>query len=89
MDFERLLGGSPLSVLLRLVVLSIIVGIVLNTLGLTPGELFRRLDFLLQSFFNMGFRWMESLVGYFVIGAVIVVPIWLLARLLGGGKPKG
>lgn len=88
MDFERMLGGSPLSVLLRLVVLSVVVGIVLSTLGLTPGELFRKLDFLLQSFFNMGFRWMETLAGYFLIGAVIVIPIWLLARLLGGGKPK-
>ena len=88
MDFERILGGSALSVLLRLVVLSIVVGIVLNTLGLTPGELFRNLDFLLQRFFDLGFRWVESLFGYFVIGAVIVIPIWLIARLVGGGKPK-
>lgn len=88
MSVERLLGGSPLSVIFRLIVLSIVVGIVLSALGLSPAELFRRLDFLLQRFFDLGFRWIETLFGYFLIGAVIVVPIWLIARLMGGGKGK-
>ena len=48
MDMERILGGSPVAVVIRLVLISIVVGIALSALGLTPGELFRRIDFLLQ-----------------------------------------
>ncbi len=88
MDFERMLGGSPLAVIIRLVILSVVVGIVLSALGLSPGELLRAIDRLLQRLYDMGFRWVETLFGYFLIGAVIVVPIWLVARLLRGGKPK-
>ena len=88
MDMERILGGSPASVIIRLVVLSVVVGIALSALGLTPAELFRRLDFLVARLYDMGFRWVEWLFGYFLIGAVIVVPVWLLARLFGGGGAK-
>ena len=88
MDMERFVGGNPWAVALRLVVLSVVVGIVLSALGLTPAELFRRLDFILARLYEMGFRWVEWLIGYFLIGAVIVVPIWLIARLLGGGAKK-
>ena len=86
MDMERILGGSPVAVVIRLVLISIVVGIALSALGLTPGELFRRLDFLLQRLYDMGFRWVEWLIGYFLIGAVIVIPIWLIARLFGAAK---
>ena len=88
MDMERILGGSPVAVVVRLVLISIVVGIALSALGLTPGELFRRMDFLLQRLYDMGFRWIEWLVGYFLIGAVIVIPVWLIARLLGGAGKK-
>lgn len=88
MDMERMLGGSPVGVIVRLVLISIVVGVALSALGLTPGELLRRIDFLLQRLYDMGFRWVETLFGYFVIGAVIVVPVWLIARVLGGGAKK-
>ena len=88
MDMERILGGSPVAVVIRLVLISIVVGIALSALGLTPGELFRRIDFLLQRLYDMGFRWVEWLIGDFMIGAVIVVPVWLIARLLGGAGKK-
>ncbi len=88
MDIERIFGGSPVWVVVRLVVISIVVGIALSALGLTPGELFLKIDFLLQRLYDMGFRWVEWLIGYFLIGAVIVVPIWLIARMFGGGAKK-
>lgn len=88
MDLERLLGGSPIGVIVRLVLISIVVGIALSALGLTPGELLRRIDFLLQRLYDMGFRWVETLFGYFLIGAVVVLPIWLIARLVRRGAEK-
>lgn len=88
MDMERFFGGNPISVIVRLVILSIVVGIALSALGLTPGELVRRLDFLVARLYEFGFRWVEWLVGYFLIGAVIVIPIWLITRLFRGGGEK-
>jgi hypothetical protein len=36
---ERFLGGSPLGVALRLIIISVVVGIVLTALGYNPRDL--------------------------------------------------
>ena len=83
MDTRTLLGGSPLGVVLRLAVISLIVGIVLSALGITPENLFYRLDLLIRRIYDLGFGAFEWVLGYFLLGAMIVVPIWLLARFFG------
>jgi hypothetical protein len=90
MDRDQLFGGNPLGVVIRLVLFSIIVGIVMSALGISPAELPRRLAILGQRVYELGFGAANQLFGYFLIGAVVVVPIWLLMRLFGGrsGKPK-
>ena len=91
MSFERIFGGNPLSVIIRLVVLSVILGIILSALGIRLDNLFYRLDILLRRIYDMGFDAVVWAFQYFLLGAVIVVPIWLVARLLGGlrGKKDG
>ena len=81
MNGDRFFGGNPIGVLIRLVLISIVVGIVLSALGLTPVELFARLDLLVRRLYEMGFGWVEWLVRYFLVGAVIVFPVWLITRL--------
>lgn len=92
MDRDRLLGGSPVGVIVRLVLLSIVVGIVLSALGITPANLFYHVNILLRRLYDLGFGWVEWLLQYFLVGAVVVIPIWLVARLLGafggGGERK-
>ena len=82
-------GGSPFGVLVRLVLISIVVGIVLSALGLSPADLLYRLDIILRRLYDMGFHWVEWLFRYFLLGAVIVFPIWLIARLLGVFGKRG
>ncbi len=79
---EKFFGGSPLAVTLRLAVLSLIVGIVLAALGLQPLDVFEALRNLINRIADMGFEAVEKAVSYLVTGAVIVVPIWLIARLI-------
>ena len=50
MDRNTFLGGSPLGVLMRLAVISIVVGIVLSALGITPDNLLSRISDLLREF---------------------------------------
>lgn len=83
MTREQLFGGNPWSVLLRLVLLSIVVGIVLSALGITPDNLLYRLQVLIRNIYDMGFGAVEWVFKYFLIGAIVVFPIWLIARLLG------
>lgn len=85
---NRLLGGHPLGVALRLAVLSIIVGIVLSALGITPGNLLDHVRLLASRVWAMGFGAIEGLLGYLLVGALVVVPIWLVARLLSGLKRR-
>ena len=40
---NRILGGSPLAVILRLAVLSIVVGVVLSVLGINPSNIVHRI----------------------------------------------
>lgn len=88
MDRETLFGGNPLATLVRLAVLSIIVGIVLSALDITPRDLVFRLRLLVQRVYDLGFGAVEQAASYLLLGAVVVVPIWLLARLFGGARSR-
>jgi hypothetical protein len=85
----RFFGGSPSAVILRLALLSVIVGLILSVLGLDPWNILDSLERLLRWMLDLVdwvFRWisgsLETIWGWFVLGAVIVVPIWLIARIL-------
>ncbi|MCB1474791.1 MAG: hypothetical protein H6883_03000 [Rhodobiaceae bacterium] len=80
-NLERVIGGTPGAVLLRLVVLSIVVGIVLSALGLDPRDIWQSITRLFERIYNMGFDAIEWAFRYFLLGAVIVVPIWILMRV--------
>lgn len=86
MDRDSLFGGNPVGVVIRLVLLSIIVGVVLSALDITPRDLIFRIRLLLQRVYDMGFGAVEWAAQYFLLGAVVVVPIWLLTRLFGAGR---
>jgi hypothetical protein len=83
----RFFGGPPLSVLFRLVLLSILVGVVLEALGLDPWNILDSLRQLVQHVWDMGFDAVRFLWRYLLLGAAVVVPIWFLMRLLRA--PRG
>ncbi|MEM9632737.1 MAG: DUF6460 domain-containing protein [Pseudomonadota bacterium] len=86
--FSRFLGGSPAQVLLRLVFLSFVVGIVLSALNLDPLDLVHMTINFVERLWDMGFHAIGRLGNYLVIGAIVVVPIWLVSRLLAMGKSR-
>ena len=88
-DFvQRFFGGPPLAVIGRLVLLSILVGVVLAALGLDPWNIIESVERLIRHLWNMGFDAVRWLWRYFLLGAVIVVPIWLLSRLINGSRGR-
>jgi hypothetical protein len=81
---SRLLGGAPLSVLMRLVLLSILVGVILSAMGFDPLHILRSIQMLFERIWDMGFDAVRWLWRYFLLGAALVVPIWLVVRLTQG-----
>ena len=79
---ERFLGGSVLGVIVRLIALSIAVGVVLAWLDITPWALVESFRRFVQRIFAHGFDAVRDLIGYFLLGAVIVVPLWIIVRLI-------
>jgi len=85
---ERFFGGNPALVLARLAIISLIVGVVLAALGFSPYDLVQTVRDLIQQIYDMGFAAVEKGFRYFLLGAVIVFPIWFLMRVFkvfGGG----
>ena len=78
---SRFLGGPPLAVVGKLILLSILVGVVLAALGLDPWNIIESIQKVLRWIWNFGLDAVRDLWRYFLLGAVIVVPIWLIMRL--------
>jgi hypothetical protein len=83
-NFNRFLGGSPASVIVKLVFLSLLVGALMALLGLTPTLLIDRVAGFVRALIDLGFDAFGDVALWILYGAVIVVPIWLLSRIFGG-----
>jgi hypothetical protein len=77
---DRFLGGSPLGVLVRLVLLSILVGVLLSAIGIDLWNLLPTIERLIRRVLDMGWEAFAWLWRYFVLGAIVVIPIWLIVR---------
>lgn len=83
MDQRDFTGTGVAAIAVRLAIISLVVGVVLSALGFTPSNLFERLNFLARRIYDLGFGSVEWLLQYMVVGAMVVVPIWLVAWFLG------
>ena len=86
-QFSRWAGGSPIGVIFRLVLVCILVGVILSAIGLDPWNIIASIRTLFQRIWEMGFDAVRVLWRYFLLGAVIVIPIWLVVRLIN--TPRG
>ena len=79
---HRFLGGSPGSVVFRLLVISLIVGAAMVFFNLTPKDLVESVRHLVESVLGSGIESLRSLLLYVLYGAMVVVPIFLVVRIL-------
>ncbi len=86
---ERFFGGSPFVVILKLVTASLIIGVVLSFFGFNPNNLYHAIVRLGDWISSLGFDAVKTTARYIILGALIVVPLWLLVRFfsfLGSGR---
>ena len=81
-SLNRFFGGPPLSVIFRLILLSILIGVILEVLGLDPWNIIESLKRLVLHIWDMGFDAVRWLWRYLLLGAAVVVPIWLVVRVM-------
>ena len=85
-NLQRFLGGSPAAVLVKLLFLSLLVGAFMAFIGVTPVELIHRVWWTIRSALDVSVESLREVGRWIVYGAVIVVPLWLLSRLLSRGR---
>jgi hypothetical protein len=78
---ERFLGGRPGGVIVRLLILSLIVGFLMSVFGVRPQDVIDGAIDLFHAAIRDGFGAFRDIGAYIVTGAVLVVPIWFLIRL--------
>ena len=79
---NRFLGGSPLGVAIKLLLISLLVGVVFSALGLTPIGVVEFIVDFVERIWNLGFDALGQFGNWIVLGATLVIPVWLLMRLL-------
>lgn len=80
--FDRILGDSPLKLLLKLLVVSFLVGLVMSTFGWSPWDVLDSVRDFFVGLYDMGFRAFDRIGGYILLGAAVVVPAYIILRIL-------
>ena len=85
---ERVVGPSPGRTIIQLAIASIIVGAIFSVLDLGALEFWRGIfDTLTGLIRSIGDSFGEiavNLITYLIIGGAIVIPVWLIMRLIRG-----
>ncbi|MBZ9605637.1 MULTISPECIES: DUF6460 domain-containing protein [Phyllobacterium] len=79
---NRFLGDSPGRVLVKLIVVSLVVGVVMNAFDWSPIDILYGFENFIRRIWNLGFGAIERFAAYFLLGAVVVIPCFIILRLL-------
>ncbi len=84
----RFFGGSPLTVAVRLVVVSLLVGLVMTWLQIDPIDIFLDLQRGFVRIWGTGFVALHQMGNTILAGAAVVLPVWFILRLLSYRGPR-
>ncbi|MGE7370657.1 DUF6460 domain-containing protein [Neorhizobium sp. NPDC001467] len=79
---NRFLGDSPGRTLIKLIVVCLVVGFVLAFFGYTPDNIIGSIRYHFLDIWYNGFEAVGDLGNYLVLGAIVVIPVFLVLRLM-------
>jgi hypothetical protein len=79
---NRALGDTLGRTIIKLIVVSLIVGFVLAMFGFTPDNIVANIRYYVLDLWYNGFRALGSVGEYLMLGAIIVIPIFVVLRLM-------
>ena len=85
---SRFLGGSLTAVVIRLIVVSFVVGFLLDALGFDPETLIGEAARTARHILEYGFSDLRQFGRILLTGAMVVVPVWILLRLIDAGRSR-
>lgn len=87
---ERFFGGNPAGVILKLAVASVIIGVILSAFGFNPDSLYDAVMEIGKWISNLSFDAVKRVTKYLALGAIIVIPLWLISRVFSilGSDPS-
>jgi len=77
----RFLGDSPLRVLIKLIIVSFLVGILMAAFNWTPLDVLDGVVNFFRDVWDLGFSTFDRFASYLLLGAAIVVPVFILLRI--------
>jgi hypothetical protein len=77
----RFLGDTPGRTLIKLLVVSFIVGVVMSVMGWYPMDIYYWLRDLVLYLWHLGFDAFGNVGRYLVLGAMVVVPVFIVLRI--------
>ncbi|MCO5732931.1 DUF6460 domain-containing protein [Rhizobium sp. SSA_523] len=80
-QMNRLLGDTPGRTIVKLLVVSLIVGFVMAVFDLRPFDIFYGLRDFILDLWHRGFDALGAVGDYLLAGAIIVIPAFILLRL--------
>ena len=78
---NRFLGDTPGRTIIKLLVVCLIVGFVLAIFGFTPNNIVDNIRYYFLDLWYNGFKALGQLGDYLLLGAIVVIPIFLVLRL--------
>jgi hypothetical protein len=80
-DVNNFLGDSPARTVLKLVVVSLIVGFLMAIFGVDPWDLVYSIRNFILDIWHSGFAALGKIGDYLILGATIVIPIFIILRI--------
>jgi Family of unknown function (DUF6460) len=82
------MGGSPASVLLRLLVVSFVVGLILAMFGFDPETVYESFERGVRRLIEFGLTDFWQIARILLTGAMIVLPVWFVLRLFDSRRAR-
>ena len=79
---DKIFGGPIIPTLLKLALLSFIVGIALFIMGIDPVDLWSNFGDTIRDIWGIFVDALNWGYKYVILGAIIVLPIWIIYRLV-------
>jgi hypothetical protein len=78
----QFLGDTPGRTAIKLLVISLVVGIIMSAIGYTPMDVWYAFRDFLERLYDLGFEAFARFGEYLLYGAMVVVPVFLILRFL-------
>lgn len=81
-NLTQFLGDTPGRTVVKLTVISLVVGIIMSAVGFTPIDVWHAFTNFIERLYNLGFAAFGRFGEYLIYGAMVVIPVFAIMRIL-------